>query len=222
MADARVFKLPLDNVDRHHKIVQRIDILQFNHSGDLLANVDSDHVLRIYSISQNTYVLRRYFEREITTIAFKSDMYGEFFGRSSIFVGFDNGSIILLTFPFSVYDVMTSTRLPETFTNIRILFQHDTRTVEFDDGPRARVDCIAQRDDRFISGSGAGVTFWKEFGELIPICCHFPVSNQIDNWEFDKTMDLSKLCSDTSSNIANIIWKDWDSCFVIFQTSCIV
>ncbi len=115
MTSSHVFTLPADCIDRHHKVVQRTDILEFDHSGDLLAYADSDHILRIYSISQNTYVLRRYFAQPITTVAFKSlDLPG----RSSIFLGFDDGSIVLLAFPHSVYDVRVISPAIECPTDI--------------------------------------------------------------------------------------------------------
>ena len=56
------------------------------------------------------------------------------------------------------------------------------------------------------------------------ILLSLPVSdiNYTGDWKFDKTMNLADLCSDTSSNIANVIWKDWDSCFIIFQNGYIM
>jgi len=101
---ATQFSVPSDNIDRHHRptIARGITVLQFDHSHDLLASADSDYILRVFSMSQNTYVLRRMFDNPISTIQFKSR---DFPGRSSIFIGFDDGSIRLLSFPHSVYDV---------------------------------------------------------------------------------------------------------------------
>lgn len=58
---ATQFSVPPDNIDRHHRptIARSIDVLQFDHSRDLLASANSDYILRVFSVSQNTYVLQR-------------------------------------------------------------------------------------------------------------------------------------------------------------------
>jgi hypothetical protein len=66
-----------------------------------------------------------------------------------------------------------------------ILCQHDISMQEFDNAPHTCVDCVAQYDDRLISG-GAGVTFCMEFGELVSFYCYshcLRSTRWLDIWE---------------------------------------
>jgi len=106
---AHMFNLPSDNLLPLSQQSRRVNVVQFDHSGDLLATVDSDNILRVYSIGQNTYVLRRQFSSAITAVEFKS---GFEYRQQSVFLGFKDGSINLLVFPAGVYYVRGLLRIP--------------------------------------------------------------------------------------------------------------
>lgn len=109
-----IFSLPTETScvepPSHH-----LDVLKFNPTGDLLAIGGSDHILKVFSFSQKSYIIQRKFLSPITAIEWKSGWkHDGFFGIVGLFIGLHNGSIFLNTFPvgdsYVYYSIPTMSR----------------------------------------------------------------------------------------------------------------
>jgi WD40 repeat protein len=99
MAAPSIFSLPTET-GRANPPSHSLTVLKFNPTGDLLAIGGSDHVLKVFSFSQKSYITQKKFLSPVTSVEWKTGWkHDGFFGIVGLFIGLHNGSIFFFTFP---------------------------------------------------------------------------------------------------------------------------
>jgi len=166
MSAQTVFSLPMDQIPRNRLDSLRVNVLKFDHTGDLLATADSDCVLRVYSFSQNIFILRKQFHSPIFALAWKTS-YPSAFGRYNLYLGFGDGSIEDLSFSSKTIPVSPSATQTSFYLPTEILIQCDTETQSISPPQRGGlISDLAYNEGTLISCNSESVGIWRDIHDL--------------------------------------------------------